>query len=102
MSQQLVSFNAGRLSLLAANRHTYRVFVLPGELLFVKVGTGCRGTEEVKYEPVSGALAAVGLVRTRQKVAAVRQKIEEIDKVSVEDLRGMAKFAEGCIHATPD
>jgi hypothetical protein len=96
MSQQPVSFNARQLSLFSANLHVYRVYVLPGKLLFIKIGTGYRGTESTSPESVNMQLPGMWELRRIRETLAIREKREQLEKASLEELQGMAKFADGC------
>jgi hypothetical protein len=101
--QQPVYFNAGQIAFWNVNRHVYQVYVLPGELLFIKLGTGFRDPRSVSPASVVGAIAGkVAASIANRKMRQIAEKKQQLDEASLEELRSLTSSGKGNFVVTPD
>ena len=101
MVQQPPYFNASRMAFWNNNRHVYRVYVLPNEMLFLKLGSGFRdpGSAAAMGGAVGGGIA--GLMAGR-KLKQIEEKRQQLDAAPPEELRRIAREDKGSFSATAD
>jgi hypothetical protein len=101
MQPQPPHFNAGQIAFWNSNRHVYRVYVLPNELLFLKLGTGFRDPRSAAATggAIGGGLAALIAGRKMKQIA---EKQKQLDEADVEELRRLAATEKGSFVAVPE
>jgi hypothetical protein len=98
MENQPCYFNAGRIAFWNSSRHVYRVYVLPNELLFLKLGTGFRDPRSAGATggALGGGIAALVAGRKMKQIA---EKQKQLDEATGEELRHLATTEKGSFAA---
>jgi hypothetical protein len=101
MPQQPPFFHAGRLAFWNSSRHVYRIYVLPQELVFLKVGTGFR---DPRSAAAAGGAVGAGLAAllAGRKMKQITEKHKQLDEADVTELRRLAGSEKGSFVATRD
>lgn len=84
MAQPLPFFFAHRLAFWSSNRHIYRVYILPHELLFLKIGTGSCAEGALWGGELGTALAGETMMKQ------IAEKLKQFDEADEVELRRLA------------
>ncbi len=102
MSEQMVYFTAMKTAFFTRNRHLYRVYCFPNEMLFLKIGidVGAANAATVRGGGAIGAGIGALLAARRNRETATR--LQSLQNATAEELRGFGNEWKGSFSTTID